>query len=272
MSGKLDQERGRGPGREGSEWGRWFASRELWRRLWSRAGGLDDLMALVEREGAAEAERLAAAGVTLARAAGWDARGLVHRSHSGEGFAFARLAEQQRPDVVVLGARGLSGVRAVLGSVSDMVVHYSPVPVLVVPEPLLGDERSAAATGPVVVGHDGSSGARTALAGAAWLFAARDQGVATVGADAVDDGELIRAGAAAARTVALDPGGVAASARAVADALAGCAFAQGAAVIGVGSRGRSAGRKILLGNVAMAVLHRAHRPVLVVPDAPRFGR
>ena len=36
----------------------------------------------------------------------------------------------------------------------------------------------------------------------------------------------------------------------------------------VGSRGRTAVRKILLGSVAMATLHRAHRPVHVVPQSP----
>jgi nucleotide-binding universal stress UspA family protein len=36
-------------------------------------------------------------------------------------------------------------------------------------------------------------------------------------------------------------------------------------VIVAGSRGRSAARELLLGSVAMAILHRAQRPVLVVP-------
>ncbi|HEX6533949.1 MAG TPA: universal stress protein, partial [Gemmatimonadaceae bacterium] len=58
-------------------------------------------------------------------------------------------------------------------------------------------------------------------------------------------------------------------ARAVADALAESAAAEGAAVIVVGSRGRSAQLEMLLGSVAMAVLHRAHRPVLVVPSRGR---
>jgi len=34
----------------------------------------------------------------------------------------------------------------------------------------------------------------------------------------------------------------------------------------VGSRGRSAIREILLGSVAMATLHHAYRPVMVVPE------
>ena len=38
-----------------------------------------------------------------------------------------------------------------------------------------------------------------------------------------------------------------------------------AAVLVVGSRGRSALREILLGSVAMAALHHSPRPVVVVP-------
>jgi nucleotide-binding universal stress UspA family protein len=55
------------------------------------------------------------------------------------------------------------------------------------------------------------------------------------------------------------------SARAVAAALADYAAERGAAVIVVGSRGRSASRELLLGSVAKALLHHARRPVLVVP-------
>ena len=113
---------------------------------------LDELTTLLEREGAAEAQRVAADGVSLARAAGWEAEPLAHRGYGGEGLELARLTEQLLSAAVVVGSRGLSGARAVLGSVSDMVAHYSPVPVLVVPHPLLADERESAATGPVVVG------------------------------------------------------------------------------------------------------------------------
>ena len=42
-----------------------------------------------------------------------------------------------------------------------------------------------------------------------------------------------------------------------------------AAVLVVGSRGRSAVQEILLGSVAMAVLHHAYRPVMVVPPNDR---
>lgn len=195
----------------------------------------------------------------------------MHRCYGDEGFELARLAERLRPDAVVVGSRGLSGARAVLGSVSDAAVHYSPAPVLVVPQPLLAEERSAASEGPVLVGHDGSAGGERALSTAATLFAGRRVTVATVGADAPAEGQLVGVDGAAVETVCVEPRGMLESGRAVADALAACAADDGAAVIVIGSRGQSARREMLLGSVAMAVLHHAHRPVLVVPDPERFG-
>ena len=249
-------------------WAPPFASAALRRRLLRRAASLDELAELLEREGAAEADRGAADGVALAQAAGWRAEPLAQRSYGGEGLELARLAEQLRPAVVVVGSRGLSGARAVLGSVSDTLAHYSPVPALIVPHPLLAEERQAAAAGPVVVGYDGSEGARGALAAAGAVFAGRE-----LIAVAVADNSASTAGAeaAGAEAIVLDAGRPARGARAVASALAGFAAQRGAALIVVGSRGRSAWREILLGSVAMAVLHHAERPVLAVPGADRFA-
>jgi hypothetical protein len=58
------------------------------RRAPRRAKGLDDLIALIEHEGAAEAERLAADGAAIARAAGWGAEGKVSRGNGGEGSSW----------------------------------------------------------------------------------------------------------------------------------------------------------------------------------------
>ncbi|MDY7085022.1 MAG: universal stress protein [Actinomycetota bacterium] len=241
-----------------------FASEAIRRRLRTRTIGLQDLVAAIEREGAAEAEHIAGTGVTLAQAAGWACEPAAERVYGGEGFAIADLAAKLDVDVVLVGARGLGGASAVLGSVSDVVAHYTPRPVLVVPYPLLSDERADLARGPVLVGWDGSPGAQLALNTAQKLLTGRVTIVAAVADDAVDPPkaphEFLRLPAHGGH---LTPG------RAVAEGLAAAARERHAAVVVVGSRGRSAAREILLGSVAMATLHHAHRPVLVVHDPTR---
>jgi hypothetical protein len=71
-----------------------FASTALRHRLWTGTRHVDEFVAAVEREGEREADRMAATGVTLARAAGWAAEPLVVRGYSGEGVQLAELAEK----------------------------------------------------------------------------------------------------------------------------------------------------------------------------------
>jgi nucleotide-binding universal stress UspA family protein len=247
-----------------------FVSNGLRHRLWSGTSRVDEFVAALEREGEREANRMAATGVTLARAAGWDAEPLVVRSYGGEGLQVAELAEKMDPDLVLVGSRGLGGALAVLGSVSDMVAHYATRPVLVVPHPLLFAEHAALLAGPVVVGFDGSAGAQTAAATVSRLFPTRSLVLVTVDdAQVPDDAANPPDAGTAAVTRLRVPGGRGAPGRAVADALAGCARSRDAAVLAVGSRGRSAMEEILLGSVAMATLHHAYRALLVVPPVGR---
>ncbi|MET8307168.1 MULTISPECIES: universal stress protein [unclassified Micromonospora] len=248
-----------------------FASEELRRRLWTGTRNINVYVQAVEREGGREADRLTSMGVMLAGAAGWDAEPLVCRSYGGEGLQLAEAADEKQADVLLIGSRGLGGARAVLGSVSDMAVHYSPRPVLVVPHPLLTDEHAALADGPIVVGWDSSASAEAALTTARRLFPERDVVLVSVESDGDSDSEKSPAVAAPGDqhvTTVRVRAGAGAPGRAVADALAAVAADRKASLLVVGSRGRSAVRKILLGSVAMATLHRAHRPVLVVPEVP----
>jgi nucleotide-binding universal stress UspA family protein len=238
-------------------WATPFAATELRSRVSRRARTVREMIDLLEHEAFSEAERTAGEGVALAVAAGWTAEPLLKRAYGAEGLELAALAEEFRPEALVVGSRGLTGVRAALGSVSDEAVHASPVAVLVIPRLVLSAEREAAATGPIVVGDDGSDGAAHALAAAESLFAGRAIARTRVAFEGDAD--------AAAEVVTVPPFGMATTGRAVGDALVRRAQALGAAAIVVGSRGRSAAREIMLGSAAMAVLHHADRPVLVVP-------
>ncbi|MDD7938472.1 universal stress protein [Actinomycetospora lutea] len=230
----------------------------LRRRITRRARTLDELGTWIEHECAAAAEDVAADGAALARAAGWRAEPLAHRGHGDPGAVLARLAGELPAAAVVVGSRGLGGAAALLGSVSDLAVHHSPVPVLVVP-PLLHAERAAAATGPVLVGHDGSAGAEHARVTAGALLPGRAQVVVHVGAGS----GVAEAGPPDAVAVT----GHGRGARAIAAALDAEAVARDAGVVVVGTRGRTALREVVLGSAAMAVLHHVHRPVLVVPQS-----
>lgn len=242
-----------------------FTDGKLHRRLRARARNLDELTMLVEQEGERQAQRIAAMGVALARAAGWSAEPLVKQTFGAEGVAITKVAGETGADVVVVGSRGLGGTQAVLGSVSDSVVHYCDRPVVVVPHPMLGSEYDALPDGPVLVGWDGSAGADAAFTAAARLFPQRDFVLASV-----DDGSSAAPMAPAdshGRQVSqlhIQPS-LALRNRGITDALIAAANNCNAAIVVVGSRGRSAVREILLGSVAMGTLHHCQRPVMVVP-------
>ncbi len=242
-------------------WGPPFASAPVRRRLRARIGNVNDLVEAVDVEGKFEAQRIAAMGVALATAAGWEAVPLIEQTYGAEGAAIVRAAEEARADVVIVGSRGLTGKDAVLGSVSDMVAHQASRPVLVVSHPMLSTEFADLATGPVVVGWDGSAGAEHALATAGRVFGQRQ-----IVAVSVEDDTDVPAppGGNVTHAHIRQTGGR--RARGVAAAMIAAAEEHGAAVIVVGSRGRSAAREIILGSVALGTLHRSHRPVMVAHD------
>lgn len=241
-----------------------FASPALGRRLWQQAESAEQFTERVELEGRDEAEQVAALGVLIAHAAGWEAEPLVQRSYGGDGYTFAGLAQRLGVDVVVLGSRGLSRTDSLLGSTTDLVVNVSPVPVLVVPSPMTKGEREAASSGPVVLGLDGSSGSLHALTAAQRLLSERELVLATVETDGGEDPPSwsARPDDAAPEVVHLEHRGH--GDRGVAADLLAEADRRDAAVLVLGSRGRSLVEEVFLGSVATTVLHRSTRPVLVV--------
>lgn len=86
------------------------------------------------------AERAAAEGVRLARAAGLDADGLVVTGDGSVGQTITDTAERLGASLIVLGSRANHGLRSLaLGSVSRHVVHDARRPTLVVPDRALVD-------------------------------------------------------------------------------------------------------------------------------------
>ncbi|MEV4138837.1 universal stress protein [Dactylosporangium sp. NPDC049742] len=244
-----------------------FAEEGLRRRLWAGQEHIEEFVEALLEEGAWRAEQVVATGVTIAGTAGWRAEPLARPTEGGEGFELAKTAAALEPDVVIVGSRGLGGVRAVLGSVSDVLVHYSPKPVLVVPHPMLMRDAAAIPAGPVVVGWDGSPGASAAVVAADRLLPEREVVLVSVH-DRAEEWPSTPPpdGSPSVNPVVVRPGS-GAPGHAIADALGGYAADRSAALVVVGSRGRSAAQEIMLGSVAMATLHHAHRPVLVVPRA-----
>ena len=72
-------------------------------------------------------------GVQVAEQAGFDAEGLSERATGPAWKAILDIADQHACAAIVVGSRGLTGLSAALGSISNGVVHHSRRPVLVVP-------------------------------------------------------------------------------------------------------------------------------------------
>lgn len=247
-----------------------------------------------------EAQETAEDGAALARESGFEASALPVEGGASAWPTLAELAERRDARVVVAGSRGLSGVRsALLGSVSNGLVHNSSRPVLVAPA---AEDGPPATSGPILFGYDGSDDSGRAIEGAATILAGDRPGVvatvwtsvaavlrrhppsgsfavATDVVEELDTGTEESARANAERGARLASGaGIEAEPRAVPARygsgrtetavwreLLRTADELEAAALVLGSRGRSATRSRLLGSVSYGVVHRARRPVLIVP-------
>jgi nucleotide-binding universal stress UspA family protein len=87
----------------------------------------------VEQELHENARRTAQEGATLAQSAGLEAEGLAVADEVHVADAIVSLARERAVPAIVVGSRGLKGLRARLeGSTSSAVLRHAPCPVLVV--------------------------------------------------------------------------------------------------------------------------------------------
>ncbi len=97
------------------------------------AGGalpdLEDVLAAA-RDGA---ERMAEEGAGIARATGFKATAIVAEAKGPIWMGVEQAAEDHDAEAIVVGSRGLSGVKSLLlGSVSSGIVHHAVRPTIVV--------------------------------------------------------------------------------------------------------------------------------------------
>lgn len=207
------------------------------------------------------------------------------RAYDGPPAAILRaVAEEPEVALVVVGARGHGGVAGLLlGSVSQTLIHECPKPLVIIPR-TGQDAAPIAAPGRVVVGFDGSSGAKEALRWAAaeahwgrtilqvvhaWSESkailppasrpgpSRDSDPAALAQLFVDTAveDLDSSGVEIERTVAEGR---------PAEVL--LELAKDAALLVVGGRGLSRGRETIHGSVSHACAHRSPVPVAIIPD------
>lgn len=236
------------------------------------------------------AEELVAEGAQLAIGAGFEAQPIVVRQDGNAWRTLRARAVKHRVSVVVVGARGRSRLAsALLGSVSNGLVHHAPAPVLVVPA-----AAAHPAAGPVLFANDGSANAARAIDQASALLTARTAVVAHVwhsfeartpayvpvvsGAALGMAKELDQIASEEAHGMAHEAATAAGEAgfeaevcclqteRPIWSGILDVADEREASAIVVGSRGLT-GISAALGSVSYGVIHHSKRPVLLVPAA-----
>lgn len=96
-----------------------------------------------------ESERIAASGADLAQAKGLAAESLVSSTVATASEAIINAADELDIELIVIGSRGLRGLKAtVLGSTSANVLHSSTRPTLVIPSDAVAHARRRQRTAP----------------------------------------------------------------------------------------------------------------------------
>lgn len=100
----------------------------------------------LNRAAAEDGARVADEGARVAREAGLEAQPFAVQASGPVWNTIVEIADRQDAAAIVMGSRGLSGVRSILlGSVSSGVLHHAHRPTLVIRQPTGGGERVGAA-------------------------------------------------------------------------------------------------------------------------------
>jgi nucleotide-binding universal stress UspA family protein len=107
-------------------------------------GEIPYLPSFVIDEHTAEIKQKMADVLTLAKAEGWNARGVVVQGPAADGIA--SVAETEAADLIVMGTHGRRGFRRfMMGSVAERIVRTSKIPVMTVCMPSSAQTTSDAA-------------------------------------------------------------------------------------------------------------------------------
>jgi nucleotide-binding universal stress UspA family protein len=199
-----------------------------------------------------------------------EARGISAQTHVCSGDpaqVLITIAEDERAQMIVVGNRGMTGARRILGSVPNSVSHHARCGVLIVSTGSASDPGRASLVGSsIVVGTDGSASATVAVNEAIRLAKALGaelhiaSGYKPPGSEVAS---MLDDAASAARER-----GVEVSTHAVernpADALIDVAAKSDASTIVVGSKGMHGAKRFTLGNVPNQISHNGTRNVLIV--------
>jgi len=97
----------------------------------------------IDRFSKQTAEQRALEGAELARSAGLDAQARTVSQQTTTGHAILRQAHELDASAIVMGSRGLTGLKSLLiGSVSHEVIQSADRTVVIVPSPKVADSRS----------------------------------------------------------------------------------------------------------------------------------
>ena len=181
------------------------------------------------------ADRLRGRGITV--------QTHIPKGHKGEeALELVAVAQRENAQMIVVGNKGMTGVRRLLGSLPNLVSHQAQCHILIVPTE--SHSLGELGGGSIVVGIDASSGAMRALKEAIRLSKALDSELHIVSVSKPPDSPDSILAAAVAQ--AADEG-VDATAHALhgdpADGLLGVAHKNDAAIIVVGSKGMRSGKR-----------------------------